>query len=280
MGSSNFVTLVTDDEGGWDSMHATTFTPDGDQILWLDVPAAPTQDVPSGPARVYIHGLGATGAAAFGEIAPHPELAGRRFLIVDLPGHGLSDRPQDFGFTLDDHARAVAAILDAEGLGGVELVGHSLGGSIAIVLAARRPELVARLVVAEANLDPLPPSPTGQGSQQISSQTEADWIASGYATLVATNPDWAPTLRLCDALAVHRSAVGIVTGSRPTMRELLIALPIPRTFIHGDRGEALRDREGLKAAGVRVVEIADAGHSMMVDQPDAFARAIADALTS
>jgi len=63
------------------------------------------------------------------------------------------------------------------------------------------------------------------------------------------------------------------------MRELLIGLPLPRTFIHGDRGEMLRDPEGLEAAGVRVVEIADAGHSMMNDQPEAFARAIADALT-
>jgi pimeloyl-ACP methyl ester carboxylesterase len=252
-------------------MRATPFTPDGDLIRWLDVPG-------SGPTRVFLHGLGGTGAAAFGDIAPHPALTGRRSLIVDMPGHGHSDRPRDFGYTLEDHARAVAVVLDIEGLRGIELVGWSMGGSIAIVLAARRPELVASLVVAEANLDPLPPSPTGLGSQRISYQTEADWVAKGYATLVETNREWAPTLRLCDPLAVYRSAVGIVTGSRPIMRELLVGLPIPRTFIHGDRGEVLRDPDGLGAAGVRVVEIANAGHAMMNDQPDAFARAIADAL--
>jgi pimeloyl-ACP methyl ester carboxylesterase len=260
-------------------MRATPFTPDGDLIRWLDVPASTTGDGSAGPARVYLHGLGGTGAAAFGDIAPHPALAGRRSLIVDLPGHGHSDRPQEFGYTLEDHARAVGAVLDAEALREVELIGWSLGGSIAIVLAARRPELVARLVVAEANLDPLPPSPTGLGSQRISYQAEADWVAKGYAALVETNRDLAPTLRLCDPLAVHRSAVGIVTGSRPIMRELLVGLPIPRTFIHGDRGEELRDPEGLEAAGVRLVEIADAGHAMMSDQPDAFARAIAEGLT-
>jgi len=81
-------------------------------------------------------------------MAPHPALAGRRSLIVDLPGHGHSDRPNDFGYRLDDHARAVAVVLDAEGLRDIELVGWSMGGSIAIVLAAGRPELVARLVVA------------------------------------------------------------------------------------------------------------------------------------
>jgi pimeloyl-ACP methyl ester carboxylesterase len=260
-------------------MRVTPFTPHGDLIRWLDVPAPMTPDgSPAGPARVYLHGLGGTGAAAFGDIAPHPALAGRRSVIVDLPGHGHSDRPSDFGYTLEDHARAVAVVLDSVELRDVELVGWSMGGSIAIVLAASRPELVARLVVAEANLDALPPSPTGLGSQRISYQTEADWLAKGCAELVATNEDWAPTLRLCDPLAVYRSAVGTVTGSRPIMRELLVGLPIPRTFIHGDRGEALRDPEGLEIAGVRVLEIADAGHSLMNDQPDAFARAIADAL--
>jgi len=260
-------------------MRATPFTPHGDLIRWLDVPAAtPVDGSSAGPARVYLHGLGGTGAAAFGDIAPHPALVGRRSVIVDLPGHGHSDRPNDFGYTLEDHSRAVAVVLDAEGLQDIELVGWSMGGSIAIVLAASRPELVARLVVVEANLDALPPSPTGLGSQRISFQTEADWLANGYAALVAANAAWAPTLRLCDALAVYRSAVGTVTGSRPIMRELLVGLPIPRTFIHGDRGEALRDPEGLEAAGVRVVEIADAGHALMNDQPDAFASAVADAL--
>jgi pimeloyl-ACP methyl ester carboxylesterase len=257
-------------------MRGTSFTRAGDTIRWIDVPADATHT--AAPARVFIHGLGGTGAAGFGNIAPHPVLAGPRSVIVDLPGHGLSDRPIDFGYTLDDHAASVAAILEAERLGGVDLIGHSMGGSIAIVLAARRPELVSRLVVAEANLDPLPPSPTGLGSQRISSLSEGEWLATGYRNLVDTNRDWAPTLRLCDPLGVYRSAVGLINGSRPTMRALLLGLTIPRTFILGDRGEDLRDPDGLVAEGVRVVGIADAGHLLMDDQPDAFAHAVADGL--
>jgi pimeloyl-ACP methyl ester carboxylesterase len=257
-------------------MRATPFTPAGDQIRWSDIPA--DQKHGAAPGRVYIHGLGGTGAAGFGDIAPHPLLAGPRALIVDLPGHGHSDRPVDFGYTLDDHAAAVAAVLDAERLRGVDLVGHSMGGDIAIVLAARRPDLVGRIVVAEANLDPLPPTPTGLGSQWISSLTDAEWLATGYAHLVAANRAWAPTLRLGDPLGVYRSAVGLTTGSHPTMRELLVRLPIPRTFILGDRGEELEDSAGLEAAGVRIVTIADAGHLLMDDQPDAFAGAIAKGL--
>jgi pimeloyl-ACP methyl ester carboxylesterase len=258
-------------------MRATPFTPAGDRIRWQDVPADAAHV--DAPARVYVHGLGGTGAAGFGNIAPHPLLAGPRSIVVDLPGHGHSDRPADFAYTLDDHAAAVATLLDAEGLRSVDLVGHSMGGDISIVLTGRRPELVGRLVVAEANLDPLPPSTTtGLGSQWISSLTEAEWLATGYLSLVATHPLWPPTLRLCDPRAVYRSAVGLITGSRPTMREMLIGMAIPRTFILGDRGEELEDPAGLEAAGVRIVTIADAGHLLMDDQPDAFARAIAAGL--
>ena len=265
-------------------MRATPFTPAGERIRWSDLPGDPpgprgSRDGADGPAaRVYLHGLGGTGAAIFAHIAPHSALSRRRSLLVDLPGHGLSDRPADFGYSLEDHAAAVAALMDSEGIAGAEVIGHSMGGSIAIVLAARRPDLVARMVVAEANLDPLPPSQTGLGSQRIANHSEASWVSAACAALIAADEDWAPTLRLCDPLAVHRSAVGLITGSRPTMRQHLVGLAIPRTFIRGTRGETLRDRAGLEAAGVRVVEIDDAGHVMMNDQPEAFALALAAAL--
>ena len=177
-------------------MHATPFTPTGDEIRWSEMhPGTGGSDrVELAPSRVFLHGLGWTSAAVFAHIVAQPALAGHRSLLIDLPGHGLSDRPARFGYTLDDHAAAVAALLDAERLRG-RRVGHSMGGSIGIVLAARRPDLVARLVVAEANLDPLPPSPTGLGSQQISSiYTEAAWVSAAFEEFVAANPEWAPTL--------------------------------------------------------------------------------------
>ena len=253
-------------------MHELAFDAHGSMVRWLDTPGA-------APARVYLHGLAGTAHAAFGEVAGHPRLAGRRTLLIDLPGHGHSDRPADWSYTLDAFAGVVAAVIEAAGLARVDLVGHSMGGCIAIVLAARRPDLVGRLVVAEANLDPLPPDPAGLGSQQMSYQAEADFVQTGFAAMQDANPGWRSTARLCDALAVHRSAVGVVTGSAPTMRELLLPLTIPRTFIRGDRGETLVGPESLLAAGVRIKEIQGAGHMMMADAPEAFVDTIASALT-
>jgi pimeloyl-ACP methyl ester carboxylesterase len=252
-------------------MPELAFDAHGSRVHWSETPGME-------PARVWIHGLGASADATFGRVTRDPRLAGRRMLLVDLPGHGRSDRPADWSYTLDAFAAIVGAVIDAAGQSAVDLVGHSLGGSIAIVLAARRPGLVRRLVVAEANLDPLPPSPTGLGSQRIAFQPEAEFVASGFAALIAAEPGWGATLARCDPLAVHRSAVAIVTGSRPTMREMLVALPVPRTFIRGDRGEALAGPGTLEAAGVRIVVIRDAGHMMMADAPEAFVGAVIEAL--
>ena len=252
-------------------MRELAFDDRGSMVRWLDLPGRL-------PARVFLHGLGGTGAAVFGEVAGHPALGRHRTLVVDLPGHCLSDRPADFGYSLDDHAAVIAAICAAEGLTSIDLVGHSLGGDIAIVVTGRNPGLVGRLVIGEANLDPLPPSTNERFSQRIATQTEAEFASTGYQVILDAVPAWRPTLRLCDPIAIYRSAVGLITGTEPTMRSMLVAATMPRTFIRGDRGEPLRDADGLRAAGVDVVTIAEAGHAMMFDAPDAFRTALAEAL--
>jgi pimeloyl-ACP methyl ester carboxylesterase len=252
-------------------VHETTFDAHGSRIRWSELPGAM-------PARVFVHGLGGSGEAIFGAIARHPSITGKRSILLDLPGHGTSDRPADYPYTLEAHADAVAAVCLAAGVEAVDLVGHSLGGDTSVVVAARYPGLVGRLVISEANLDPLPPSLAGRASQAIRAQTEGDFVARGYRRLLDENPRWAQTLRHCAPLAIHRSAVGLTTGTTPTMRALFVALEIPRTFIKGDRGEPLLDQAGLEAAGVHVATIPDAGHMMMFDNPAEFITALAEGL--
>ncbi|MZD06412.1 alpha/beta fold hydrolase [Streptomyces sp. SID5785] len=226
------------------------------------------------PARVYVHGLGAASTVYHAHIAARPELAGRRSLFVDLPGHGISDRPHDFAYTLEDHADALAAALDEAAVRGAEVIGHSMGGAVAIVLAHRRPELVARLVLAEGNLDPHPPA--GAGSSGISSYEEDAFVTGGgHARVLAdVGPTWAATMRLADPLALHRSACGLVRGTEPTMRRMLEDLPVERVYLQGALSGELAGAEALSAAGVDVVEVPGAGHNVMFDAPDAFAAAV------
>ncbi|MDT0469717.1 alpha/beta fold hydrolase [Streptomyces gibsoniae] len=249
-------------------MQQAEFDGNGSLIRWTETPGTL-------PARVYVHGLGAASTVYHAHIAARPELAGSRTLFVDLPGHGISDRPADFAYTLEDHADALAAALDQAKVTGAELVAHSMGGSVAIVLAHRRPDLVSRLVLLEANLDPNPP--IGAGSSGISRYTEDEYVENGghARVLRRIGPTWAATMRLADPRALHRTATHLVWGTNPTMRRLLEALAADRVYLQGELSGELDDREGLEAAGVRVVTVPGAGHNIMFDRPDALVAEIA-----
>jgi pimeloyl-ACP methyl ester carboxylesterase len=248
-------------------MRQADFDGRGSCIRWTETPGEE-------PARVYVHGLGALSAVYHAHIAARSELAGRRSLFVDLPGHGISDRPRSFGYTLEEHADALAAALDAAGLTGAELVAHSMGGTVAVVLAHRRPDLVSRLVLTEANLDPEPP-PTA-GSSSIASYGEDAFVNGGHARVLETvGPVWAATMRLADPRALHRSATGLWRGSNPPAREILQGLPVDRVYLQGELSGELAGRQALEASGVRVVTVPGAGHNIMFDNPDAFVAAVA-----
>ncbi|MFH8487304.1 alpha/beta fold hydrolase [Streptomyces longisporoflavus] len=248
-------------------MRQARFDAQGSCIRW-------TESEGADPARVYVHGLGAASTVYHAHIAARPELAGRRSLFVDLPGHGISDRPTDFGYTLEEHADALAAALDEARVSAAELVAHSMGGSVAIVLAHRRGDLVSRLVLTEANLDPDPA--TTEGSSEIAAYEEGDFVAGGHArVLEEVDPLWAATMRLADPRALHRSATGLVRGTRPTMRAMLMELPVQRVYLQGARSGELAGSEELRASGVRVLSVPDAGHNAMFDAPDVFASAVA-----
>src|SRR4051812_3500629 len=75
--------------------------------------------------------------------------AGRRVLTPDLPGHGLSGRP-DATYALAWYAQVIGAWLDALGLDEIDLVGHSYGGGVAQQLLIDRGARVRRLALVAA----------------------------------------------------------------------------------------------------------------------------------
>jgi len=169
-------------------------------------------------------------------ITRHLRLAPNRAILVDLVRFGFSGRPEDFGYALSDHAGVVARLLDHLGPRGCHVVGHGLGGSIAIVLAAARSDLVAGLVAIEPNLDPK----DATLSRTNPDQPEEDYLAMGHAALIAQAEGCAAgdpgiasypgTPRAADPRAGHRCATALVTVS---LRETFFGLTIPRTSVFG-----------------------------------------------
>src|SRR5579859_4634704 len=102
------------------------------------------------PAMLCMHGITANGRY-WDSLAE--QLNGRQRLIaVDLRGRGLSDKPPAGQYGWDQHAADMAAVLRALELGSAIAVGHSLGGYVATLLAAREPGLISRLVVVDAGI--------------------------------------------------------------------------------------------------------------------------------
>lgn len=102
----------------------------------------------AGSPVVLVHGFGSD---RFSWLANQPALqAAHRVFALDLPGHGAEALAET---TMDEIAALVAHSIEAEGLGSVDLVGHSLGAAICILVAAARPDLVRGLVlIAPAGL--------------------------------------------------------------------------------------------------------------------------------
>jgi pimeloyl-ACP methyl ester carboxylesterase len=241
-------------------------TPAGAAVAVLDLPA-------DGPVRVYVGGLGSATTVAFAPVIGHPTLAGRgRHVLIDLIGSGWSDHDDTFGHTIDEHAGTVASVLDALSLRGVTLIGHSLGGSIAISLAAQRPDLVGRLVVAEPNLDP----GVGTFSAEVIAHDEDTFAAAVHgrlvrAALMGGEDEFARTLRRWSSRGLHRTAVSLLADRPATFREQLAAFEGPRLYVTGER--TAEDTTALTGCEIRVVP--DAAHVMMADNLDGFVAALA-----
>lgn len=102
----------------------------------------------SGPVLLCIHG-GAPGAFGWGNFGRNLEALSRHFrtLIVDLPGYGLSDKPDIQGPRTGFYARAFRDMLQALGIDRAHVLGMATGGSVALKMAIEWPGLVDRLVV-------------------------------------------------------------------------------------------------------------------------------------
>ena len=247
------------------TLHAAEVRPDGSSIRWVELPGAE-------PARVYLHGLGSSSAPYFAEVASSPGLRDRRSLLLDLLGYGISDRPADAGYTMEEHADWVATALRSAEVSGAQVIAHSMGGAIALLLADRHPELIASLILIDSNLDPAPEIPR-PGSSLIARYGETVFLHGGgyQEVLERVGPQWAATMRLAGPVALYRSAASL---ARFEGREILKSLDIPRTYLYPAADGPLEGADALTASGVRVIALADCGHNITLDNPVGFVDAV------
>jgi haloalkane dehalogenase len=225
-----------------------------------------------------IHGLGCASSFEYPHVATAPALCGRHVILLDLLGFGFSDRPEGFGYRVQDHALQVQRFVEGRGLDQIDIYGHSMGGSVAIEAADLIGNKISHLILSEANLD----SGGGTFSRLIAAFEEADYLDSGHRKIAidaraAGEHEWAATMRTASAHAVYRGARSLVEGGSPAWRTRFFRQPARKTYIFGERSLPDSDAGLLSSQGIRVLVVPDAGHSMGLENPHGLAAAIAEA---
>ena len=226
------------------------------------------------PVIVFVHGTRLTRGSWRGVTSRLADTY--RCVSLDLPGHGgLADR----SFTLDAAADAVVAGIDATGAGGAVIVGHSLGGYVAMAVAARAPEQVRGLVLAGSTAEPGGPSAAAFSlfawALRVIPERPLDALNSWYFRRRFPAEIAEPII---EGGYWSRSGAAAVSALPQTrFRDHLLAYGGPVLVINGDLDLVFRLGERSFLRDVPNVTRCTLGwttHLAPLDRPDAFARAL------
>lgn len=226
-----------------------------------------------------------------------------RVYLVQVNGFGGDDpRANLEAKVLDGLVADLATLIAAEKLEGAAMVGHSMGGLAGLMLARARPGLIGRLMVVDAlpyigeifvpgaTVAMLEPQAAAMRDQMKAGHGRPlpDAVADQIAATNALRPEararvaaWA---KAADLRVVARAFYEDMTTD---LRGEMAAVTVPVTLLYPwaerlpkERADALYRAAYAPAPRVTYVPVADSGHFIMLDQPEAFRAALAAFLAS
>jgi pimeloyl-ACP methyl ester carboxylesterase len=251
------------------------------------------------PVLLLVHGM-AGSSTTWREVMP--ALAERYTVIApDLPGHGESDKPRQ-DYSLGAHANVLRDLLIALGIDHATVVGHSLGGGVAMQLAYQHPQLCERLVLVASGglghdvswmlralafpgveyLTPvLFPSFVRNAGNAISRRLRSLGVRAPRV-----EEQWRSYVSLTDPETRHaflRTLRSVVDAGGQTVSahdRLYLTSLLPTLIIWGERDRIIRVAHAHDAhaamPGSRLVIFEESGHFLPTEEPARFVEAIVD----
>jgi pimeloyl-ACP methyl ester carboxylesterase len=221
--------------------------------------------------------------------------AGRRVVAIDLPGHGMSDKPTDLGrYTLASQVGAVRDLIGLRALGTPDIVAQSMGGTIALEMALRRAAPMGRLVLVnpacfgQVSALRLARRASPRAVEAVLDRLVPRWVVARGHRLVYGDPTlitdedidqyWAPSQFPGYARAMRR-LVHEFTWERPSVPQMtsrlrtLLPPTAPPLVVFGTRDRLVRGARpyaaALRAAGapLEMFESDGGGHAVNEERP-------------
>ncbi|MFK0107048.1 alpha/beta fold hydrolase [Streptomyces sp. NPDC091217] len=227
-----------------------------------------------GAPVLFLHGFGSTKE-------DYADFAGRPFLAYDAPGCGETTCEDLSKISVPFLLATAEAVLRHTGTERFHLVGHSMGGLTALLLADRHPDRVLSFVDIEGNLAP---EDCFLSRQIVTHRTDdpehflAAFAERAHRSIETSSALYAASLR-------HKVQPGAVRGIFESMVDLsdhgdlmhkFLALPFPRMFMYGVENAHLSYLPELAEHGVELAAIPHSGHWPMYANPVAMWGRIAD----
>ena len=220
---------------------------------------------------VFLHGFGST-KEDYVDFGQFPAFAGRPFVAYDAPGFGRTASGDPSAASIPFLVEVAEAVLGRLGVEECHLVGHSMGGVTALLLADRAPGRVLSFVDIEGNVAP---EDCFLSRQIITHRTDdprnfldefaarthggAEYSSALYAANVQSKVDPAVVRGIFESM-VDLSDDG-------DLLDRFTALPFPRMFMYGEQNATLSYLQTLEARGVDLAEIPFSGHWPMYSNP-------------
>ncbi|HLZ69028.1 MAG TPA: alpha/beta hydrolase [Dehalococcoidia bacterium] len=221
------------------------------------------------PPIVLLHGITESGLA-WRAVAEGLAARRQRVIALDARGHGESGWSADEVYAPDAHFADLACALAALGIDRCLLAGFSMGGAVATICAAARPDLVERLVIVDA----YPAPELSPGSLRV-----AEWLAAAcdHAGWLPAGFDPAIARRLRDDLAAG-------AARRLDLWPLWEALQAPALVVRGALSDVLTAEAAAEMTRrqprAHLLTLPGVGHQIPSQRPRELAQAIAAGMAS